>query len=854
MSVVFDLIAQLSRPPGGLVYHLITLFAIEASLGMALDQWRRVPRQELGRLIIAFGGMLLARGILIVLAFLTQMGLLTFAALAPPLERFFDTASVILFCWAFVLPVLRLDVRVSSIFLLASLSVAIAMGLVLTPLWWSAFRLNPTLDYNRHWQVILWECWQILFLGLACSVLIRHSLFAIRRSPLKQDILLAAFACLLGGHLLQLFYPLELPHVAGWERLATLVAYPLLTVVVYRSIHAELDASREELHSEVSSYVQDLMIISKETLRQRREFSTLLETGRMVNASLDLAEVLQQAVDSIALGANADYGVIALLEPSSDGQMRVLAGYDPLGRPDWEASSIRFSLNRHHLIEHAVRRRRQIIFQEMEQSSQLLALHALLGSVEMGPLIVQPLVHKDESLGVIILSNSRTKRRFTQDDGRLCEALASQVTTAIANARLYQHVSQLLRIRQEEASQRQAILESIADGVVVADARGRVIMANPAAEHIFETPRAELIGRDISQVYKGFFNKESPFDRVYPEPFDSAQGELRQRAQDRPLPSVKLPSGAGFLKSTFDLGGKTIRASLAPVYLPEGDPSTGSGQALLGTVAVFRDITKEAASERAKSRFIATVSHELRTPMTSIKGYLDLLIGGMSGEINDVQKRFLNTIKINADRMINIINNMIYTSDLDGAFLELNMRPIDVAEQIHDAVVAIREQLEVRDLHLSLAVADDLPPVRADPIRLRQVLDNLLSNACKFTYPGGQITVGVQLYDGNGAEADSPGFLLVSIADTGVGIAPEEQEKIFEPFYCAENPLEVEAGGVGIGLTIARSLIEAHGGRMWVESELGQGSIVYFTLPLSEQESQIEDGHLYAPKEEPDYE
>ena len=813
MSVILDLIAQLSRPPGGLVYHLITLFTIEANLGMALGQWRRVPSQRLGRFIVAFGGLLLTRGVLMALALLAQMGFLTFAALAPPLERFFDTASVLLLCWAFVLPTLRLDARVSPIFLLASLSVATAMGLVLTPLWWAAFSLDSTLDYSRHWQVILWECWQILLLGSACSVLMR-------RESEKLDMLLGAFGCLLGGHLLQLLYPLGFPHVAGWERLATLVAYPLLTVVVYRAVYAEWDASREELRSELSSYVQDLQTVSKQSLRQRQEFSTLLETGRMVNASLDLAEVLQRVVDRIALGANANYGVIALLEPSSSDRMRVLAGYDPLGRPDWEASNIRFSLSRHHLIEHAIRRRRQIIFQEMEESAQLLALHALLGSVEMGPLIVQPLVHKNESLGVIILSNSRTKRRFTQDDGRLCEALASQVTAAIANARLYQHVTELLRTRQEEASQRQAILESITDGVVVADARGRVIMANAAAERIFETPRTELIGRGISQVYKG----------------------LSQEAG--PLPGVTPPSRTGFLQSTFNLREKTIRASLAPVYLPEGE--------LLGVVAVFRDVTREAAAERAKSRFIGSVSHELRTPMTSVKGYLDLLIEGMAGEINATQKRFLSTIKVNADRMINVINNMIYVSDLDGTPLQLNVKPTDVAKQINEAVAAIREQLEVRDLALSLEVADDLPHVRADPTHLQQVLDNLLSNACKFTYPGGQIKIGAQLREGD-EEADSAGVLLVSIADTGVGIAMEEQEKIFEPFYRAGNPLEMEASGGGVGLTVARSLIQAHGGRMWVESELGQGSVFYFTLPLSEQESQSKDGHLYPQKEESNY-
>lgn len=821
MSVLFDLLAQLGRPPGGLVYHWLTLFAIEASLGVALSQWRRISHQKLSRLIVAFGGLLLARGILMALALLAQVGVLSFAALAPPLERFLDTVSVILLCWALVLPTLRLDARISSLFLLVQLSLATAMGLLLTTWWWVALNLDSTLDYSRHWQAIVWECWQILLLGLACSVLVR-------RQGGEQDILLGAFACLLGGHLLQWLYPLESAHVASWERLATLIAYPLLAVFVYRSVHAELDVHREELHSDLRSCMQDLQVLSRESLRQRQEFHTLLEAGRTVNASLELAEVLQRVVDSVALGANADYGVIALLEPASDKQMRVLAGYDPLGRPDWETCNIRFSLGRYHLLEHAVRRRRQIIFQDVEESAQLLALHALLGSVEMGPLLVQPLVHKDESLGVIILSNSRTKRRFTEDEARLCEILASQVTAAIANARLYQQARELLRIRQEEASQRRAILESIADGVVVADAQGRVIMVNAAAEHIFETPRAELLGRSLSQVWQGWFQ---PFAEAAPAPggFFAA---FRATAQGRPFPEAES------LQATFTWGEKTIRCSLAPVYLPEDHRvAQPDRRALLGVVAVFRDITREAAAERAKSRFLATVSHELRTPMTSVKGYLDLLIKGMAGEINATQKRFLSTIKINADRMVNVINNMIYISELESAPLQLNVKPTDVAEQIKEAVAAIQEQLEVRDLALSLEVPEDLPPVQADPIRLRQVLDNLLSNACKFTYPGGQIKVEVRRYEDDGVEA-----LRVAVADTGVGIAPAEQEKVFEPFYRAESPLEVEASGVGVGLTIARSLVQAHGGRMWLESEPGRGSVFYFTLPLAEREGQGQSG------------
>jgi len=371
---------------------------------------------------------------------------------------------------------------------------------------------------------------------------------------------------------------------------------------------------------------------------------------------------------------------------------------------------------------------------------------------------------------------------------------------------------------------------------MVADAQGRVIMVNAAAERIFETHRAGLLGRSLGQVCQGLFRA---FADSAPA-FGSLFAAFRAATQGRPFPEAES------LQATFTWGEKTIRCSLAPVYLPEDEPSAKHqrGQpdrrAPSGVVAVFRDITREAAAERAKSRFLATVSHELRTPMTSVKGYLDLLLKGMAGEINATQKRFLGTIKINAERMINVINNMIYISELERAPLQLNVKPTDVAEQIQEAVAAIQEQLEVRDLALSLVVPEDLPPARADPIHLRQVLDNLLSNACKFTCPGGQIKVEARLYEDNGREA-----LLVAVADTGVGIAPAEQEKIFEPFYRAESPLEVEATGVGVGLTIARSLVQAHGGRIWVESQPGQGSVFYFTLPLSRKEAQDREAPFY---------
>jgi signal transduction histidine kinase len=233
--------------------------------------------------------------------------------------------------------------------------------------------------------------------------------------------------------------------------------------------------------------------------------------------------------------------------------------------------------------------------------------------------------------------------------------------------------------------------------------------------------------------------------------------------------------------------------------------------------------------DRMKSEFVATMSHELRTPLTAIHGYSDLLLHQAVGPLTEEQLRFLETIKNTAQRMSALVNDMLDISRIEGARVRLSLESVSVEEHLNRVTESVVRQAEARDLSLRLDVNPDLPAVRADPARLDQILYNLVSNAIKYTAQGGKITLSAGVYDEE---------VQVSVRDTGIGISREDQERVFERFFQVDQPGVWGQPGTGLGLTIARSLVEMHGGRIWVESEPDKGSTFFFTLPIATSEDE----------------
>ncbi len=815
MPSILDIVNLLSHSPGGLIYHLISLLSIEAALGIALTEWRRARKSADCQVALAFGGLICLRGLLFV-AILLARHMPSFTLLVlPSLEQAANLAAIFLLGWAFFAPPATNDkgkplyTHMASWILLLGL-LALFLFLIALTYFWSRILLRvPHQSYNTAWPAMAWQAVSLL-------TLLGGGVILCRRHESALNLLWAAMGVLAVGHLLQMAFPSNVSHVAGWVRMAWLVALPVLDIHVYQRLPAALDhlastlkETRRELaatQTELATFAADLQSANKKSLHQTQELMFLLEAAKAIGASLDLSQVLQKIIESAALTMNADHAVIAVADDPGGERMTIIAGYDPLHREVWQISNVRFQVSNYPAIQHALKRRRQIVLQNVDFSAHLVALHALLGTPEVGPVVVQPLVLQERVLGVILLGNSRSQRPFADNELEVVHALATQAVTAVDNARLYkeldehsQELATLLRIREEEAAERQAILESIADGVVVADARGQVTMTNAAAEQIFGQEAKQLHGQSIRQL----------FGRLSPD-----AGAIVQRDSST--------GQASAVQSTLELAGKTVRANLALVKRHDGD--------LLGYVGVLRDVTREVAAERAKSEFITNVSHELRTPMTSIKGYLELITGGMAGELSETQRGFLNVIHNNTERMVKLVNHLISVSELDTG-IELNLQTIDLMPLLETAVDHIRPYAKERGLTVEpIAVNGDLCAVRADPTRVLQILEHLLSNACRFTKEGGRVEVRAEERIRDGRRQ-----VVVAVKDTGIGISPENQKRIFAPFYQVGDDT-ASMDGIGVGLTIARALVRAHGGRLWVRSQLGKGSTFRFTLPAASRE------------------
>lgn len=346
----------------------------------------------------------------------------------------------------------------------------------------------------------------------------------------------------------------------------------------------------------------------------------------------------------------------------------------------------------------------------------------------------------------------------------------------------------------------QTLLEDLTCGVIIGDAHGKISLINSAASQMLGASPEALVNEPLGQV---------------------TQDEGWQRA------IATLNATAENVVTNLQLGDRVLRATISPLAATlDGEPQEGS-------VAILYDVTADATSQQARDEFIASLSQELRTPMTSIIGYTDLLLGESVGLIGDIQRKFLQRIKANIERMQGMLNDLIGVTAIDSGRLEIRPTTLNMSAVIEDTIIDARTQLEEKELILELKLPEHMPLVEVDPESAHQIMANLLSNAAKCSPVGSTIEVTAQVYADEGADPDLAQFLKISIRDSGGGIAPEDHERVFDRFYRAEKPLINGLGDTGVGLAIVRSLVERNGGRVWVESEMGAGSTFSFLLPLS---------------------
>jgi PAS domain S-box-containing protein len=563
---------------------------------------------------------------------------------------------------------------------------------------------------------------------------------------------------------------------AAWQEapFASLLALPIpgdpagLVLVFFRD-ERELAHDDLELAQQLARAVRGALDRSRlfEAERAARSLSQqLARTNSLLATELDPAAVLEAVVDQAAELLGADGAALSSL----DGDELVVTA--AVGDGAEAALGVR-TAQTGSLVGDVVQTRSPVANDDVTAAGELTG-DVLLEAGHRAYLGV-PLPAPEGALHGVLSVYSREPRAWRRDEAQALAALAVNASAALANAELYQRVA-------VEREQSVAILANIADGIVAVDRDGDVVVWNRAAAEITGVPASEAVGRTPAQVLQRDFESD-----------DESANRLVSIAR----------------------GGEEVWLSLSEAVMR--DP-TG---AIAGRIYAFRDISAERAVEQMKSDFVSTVSHELRTPLTSIYGFAQTLLREDIVFGEQERRTFMAYIARESERLTTIVDALLNVARLDTGDLHVTLEPTVVATVVSDVVAGI-EATTTPNGHRFVADVDDPElQAQADPDKLRQVLDQLISNAIKYSPDGGTVTVSArQVSDA----------VELAVIDEGIGIALSEQRRIFSKFYKTGDG---QGRGTGLGLFIAQGLVREMGGRMWVDSEEGQGSRFAFELPLA---------------------
>ncbi|MDP2928275.1 MAG: ATP-binding protein [Candidatus Omnitrophota bacterium] len=394
-----------------------------------------------------------------------------------------------------------------------------------------------------------------------------------------------------------------------------------------------------------------------------------------------------------------------------------------------------------------------------------------------------PLFVRDRAVGILNVVSTRDIS-YSDDEIKLFYIIASQAQAAIERL-------QVLLVA--EKSKMQVMVEGMSEGVAMFDERDQLVILNATAKDMLGYHQKELNTDSLMKFIQdlGLVGSLDEIRKINRFPW------VKELCLDRPYPHI-------------------IHTEVSCIRNEVGKP--------LGMVMILMDVTKEREIGQMKDDFISLVSHELHTPLIAIKGSTDILLNGIAGELNLRQTECLSITKRNIDRLSRLICDLLDFSRIEAGKVQLNKQRVDITNLINDLVSLLEESAKEKDLRLTACFGSDLPEVEVDPDKITQVATNLVGNAIKFTPAGGQITVRV---------ARCEDSLQIDVIDTGLGISHQDLGKIFDKFYQV-IPLDNSqmTKGTGLGLPICKGIVEKHGGKIWVQSELGKGSKFSFTLPL----------------------
>lgn len=896
MNVLNEAIRLIVQPPGDLVYFLVTLFALQQALFPALTARRRAPQMALPhRWMWAIGGMLAGRAIMIIIGLLGTAGLLDPAQILPPLERWLEFVGLLLVMWAALWGArpARWQTVIIVIVLIASVAFC-GVTAALWPAWEASYRAFNGWLFEQIWEVLTlallliyllltllarppewewavgmcifwfvghtaqlrWPDTQMHFSGwLRLMSLVTLPLLAVlvyrqiaglaapqaqKKPALDSDALNELLQGVESARDLEpslILASSKLAHLLDVDVCAITLGsngdHPALKVVALHPPNAaQIEAPTLPL--------EDYPLLAEAYTQRRAQFVQPTAQTFWLTALYNKLGIQKVAPLGIVPLAHRDetIGLLLLANPESkpswseealNAQKLVaslfaasiararkqtqdqsfltrLRGQDAdrqkldsaLGQAQAEVQTLNSRVAALTLEIQA--REKEILQLNQELSSK--ASEATETEINFWQEEVQELVREREVLQGKIQELSRDREVLLHERGHLADKLANLntdlETTTEARNHLQTQIAALqekLAAAEKELTNHNKTANGATVGLVVVNADGQITMADAVARQMLRLPDGDVTG--------------FPINGAYPDP--------RWTQTVDALLARNVPNSIKRAHLTLAIEQLTIEADLVALMGRDNQPD--------GLAITLR--TSESDAERQEA--VIGLANEFRTPMTSITGYTDLLLGEQAGILTEMQQQFLERVKANIEQMNHLLNDLVRTASPDSRPIEISPQAVNLIEIIEEAVMGLAARFRERKLAVRLDLPPKLPAVRADRDSLYQILLRLVSNAALCSKQGTEVVISAR----EDESSKSGKFIRISVLDTGGGIAPEDYPRVFRRFYRASQPLIQGMGETGVGMAMAKTLVEANGGRIWVESQPDVGSIFNFILPTN---------------------
>lgn len=639
-------------------------------------------------------------------------------------------------------------------------------------------------------------------------------------------------------------------NVSSWMGVPLNVGAEVIGVMVITSNDPEKTYTEEDLRFFWSLGDQTAVTLEKlrlfhETEMRAQQLATLNESSRMLTSTLDVDYIFENAMTAAIKMLDTEAGSLFMLdEESGELVFRVVKG----GAEDLVGTRVPAGKG---IVGEAVNSREPVVVDDVIRDHRWYSQVDRATDIQTQRMLAVPLISQDRVLGVVEVINKKDGQPFNEQDKSLLATFATQAAVAIENARLYQATDEALAEKVSELEILMRIDRDLNRTLRYTDVVG--ITLDWALKMTGATSGSVIMLKDDESGY--VIEAERGYDRDFVD-----------RYRDLPIPlslgilAKAMESGQPLFVHDVTRDANYIQATKEPTYeeivvpfmradepigalILEGDQPGSltercySFSQQLAEHAVIalenaRLVGKIEQANQDKTQFISFVAHELKNPMTTIRGYTDLIRGGGVGEVTEMQVQFLSTIRSNIDRMTRLVSDLSDSARIETGHMRLEKSPIDIKDVIDESVSGLKGQIDEKEQELILALPEALPEVMADHTRMAQVLTNLISNATKYTPEKGKIEIGAEKAFWGPEDGEEIDALHVWVTDTGIGMSEDEVEKIFTKFFRAARAKDM-ASGTGLGMMITRSLVEAHGGELWLESEVDRGTTFHFVLPLT---------------------